>query len=405
MPRRSIAFLMAALCLLPAREALPAPLLAGGADAGLAGRDTTQSVAPYSNAASARPALAEEDRAWAEGEEGEKALVKSGHVYPDPELAAYVQGVMDRLYPEFAGVFRVRLANDSGLNAFALPQGAIFINMGLLARLANEAQLATVLAHEGTHFTHRHGYQNMQNAKSLTGLALSAGIVAGGAGALLGSLAAISSMSGFSKDAERDADRQGFERMARAGYDVRESVRGFELLADEVKVLDIKEPFFFASHPRLRERIENFNALIADYRGPAGETGEARYAEHTRGLREQWLKAQLSEGKPKSIIHVLANPAMLGRYPLHAAYYLGEAYRLRGDEGDADKAVAAWRQALEKAPDFAPSYRALGVHEMKQHDWAAAKTHLARYLALAPDAKDAAYVRDYLAIIEEKLKS
>lgn len=399
MTARAVALFLAILLATPA--AAFASLLDGG-DTAPAGAD--KAVTPYRDAASAQPGLAEEDRVWAEGDLGEKALIKSGQVHPDAALSAYLQAIMDRLYPEFGGRFRVRLANDSGLNAFALPQGAVFVNMGLLARLENEAQLATILAHEGTHFTHRHGYQNMQNAKSLSGFAVTAGIVAGGAGALLGSLAAISSMSGFSQDAEREADREGFLRMARAGYDVRESVKGFELLAEEVKVLDIKEPFFFASHPRLKERIDSFNALIADYRGAAGETGEAGFSARTGGLREEWLKAQLSEGKAKSIIHVLANPAMLARYPVHAPYYLGEAYRLRGEAGDADKAAEAWRRAVERAPDFAPSYRALGVQAMKQRDWAAARDHLNRYLGLAPGAEDAAYIRGYLELIEEKSK-
>ena len=51
------------------------------------------------------------------------------------------------------------------LNAFALPNGRIYINQGLLARFQNEAQLATVMAHEGTHFTNRHGYQNTESLK------------------------------------------------------------------------------------------------------------------------------------------------------------------------------------------------------------------------------------------------
>ncbi|MDD5365501.1 MAG: M48 family metalloprotease [Gallionellaceae bacterium] len=362
-------------------------------------------VAPYRDAAEAKPTLAEEDRVWAAGERGEQAFIKPGHVYPDPALNLYLQTVLDRLFPEFVGALRVQAANDSGLNAFALPQGAIFVNMGLLARLENEAQLATILAHEGSHFTHRHAYQNNQKAKSLSGFARTAGILTGGVGALLGDLAANSSMSGYSQDLEREADLQGFRRMAQAGYDVRESVKAFELLAEEVTVLDVKEPYFFANHPRLQERIESFNALIAGYDGPAGETGEDRYSEVTRSLREQWLRAQLSEGKPKSIIHVLANPAMLVRYPVHAPYYLGESYRLRGNTGDTEKAVAAWRQAIVKAPEFAPSYRALGVQAMKQRDWAQARALLSGYLRLAPDASDAAYIRNYLELVEEKLKS
>lgn len=362
------------------------------------------SVPPYQDKADARPTLDEENRVWAEGELAEKSLIKSGEVYADPALNAYVQKVMDRLFPEYGGMIRVKVINEGSLNAFALPQGAVFVNMGLLARLENEAQLATILAHEGSHFVFRHSYQNHESAKSLSGFALTIGIVGGGVGALLGSLTAISSMSGFSQDMERQADRQGFERLERAGYDVHESVKVFQLLADEVKALDIKEPYFFSSHPRLQERIDSFNALIAKYDGRKGETDEARFSEVTRGLRERWLQAQISEGKPKSIIHVLSNPAMLHRYPPYAAYYLGEAYRLRGEEGDLDKAVAAWRQAVEADPDFAPSYCALGVNAMKKHDWAEAHDYLTRYLTLAPDAQDAGYVRDYLETIGEKLK-
>ncbi|HEX8980863.1 MAG TPA: M48 family metalloprotease [Parasulfuritortus sp.] len=361
-------------------------------------------VPPFQGKADARPTLDEENRVWAEGDLAERSLIKSGEVYPDPALNAYVQGVMDRLFPEYGGMIRVKVINDGSLNAFALPQGAVFVNMGLLARLENEAQLATILAHEGSHFVFRHSYQNHQSAKNLSGFALTVGIVGGGVGALLGSLTAISSMSGFSQDMERQADRQGYERLKRAGYDVHESVKVFQLLADEVKALDIKEPYFFSSHPRLQERIDSFNALIAKYDGRSGEVDEARYSAATGGLRERWLQAQISEGKPKSVIHVLSNPAMLHRYPPYAAYYLGEAYRLRGEEGDADKAEAAWRQAAAADPAFAPSYYALGVAAMKKHDWVKAHDYLTRYLTLAPNAQEAGYVRDYLETIGEKLK-
>lgn len=374
---------------------LLAALPAGAAD---------EAIAPYRDAGEAVPALDGEDRVWAEGEQDEEALRKSGHVRDDPALTAYLQAVMDRLFPEFAGRVRVRVANDSALNAFALPQGTVFVNMGLLARLENEAQLATILAHEGSHFTHRHGYQSIRQAKSLSGFAVTASILTGGIGGVLGSAVASTSMSGYSRDTEREADRQGFERMARAGYDVRESARGFRLLAGEVKALDVREPFFFASHPRLQERIDSFEALSAGHAGPPGEVGEARFAAATDGLREEWLQAQIELGKPRSVIHVLANPAMLARYPVHAHYYLGEAYRLRGEEGDSGRAEAAWREAVARAPDFAPSHRALGILALKRRDWAAARDGLRRYLALAPAAHDAAFMRDYLALVEENLK-
>lgn len=382
-----------------ARLALCCALLAG-CPAWAADED----VAPFRDGGEARPVLEEEDRVWAEGERGEKALLKSGHVHAQAALSDYLQKVLDRLYPEFRGKTRVKVINDSGLNAFAFPHGAIFFNMGLLARLDNEAQLATILAHEGAHFTYRHSFRNHQSAKGMSGFAMTAGLLGGNVAALLGNLAAVSSMSGFSQDMEREADRRGFDRLAKAGYDVREAVKCFRLLAEEARVLDSKEPFFFASHPRLQERIESFEALIADYQGPEGDAGADRFARNTRGLREEWLQAQIGAGKPKSVIHVLTDPDLRGRYSAHALYYLGEAYRLRAEEGDAERSLEAWNTALQEAPDFTPTYRALGVHAMKRQEWKQAKAQFDHYLQRAPQARDADYVRSYLEIVEEKLK-
>jgi predicted Zn-dependent protease len=47
----------------------------------------------------------------------------------------YLQGVMDRLYPEFKGKIHVHLYDSTQLNAFALPNGSIYFNIGLLARI------------------------------------------------------------------------------------------------------------------------------------------------------------------------------------------------------------------------------------------------------------------------------
>ena len=44
------------------------------------------------------------------------------------------------------------------INAFALPNGSIYVNTGLLAILDNESELASVIGHEITHVMHRHAY-------------------------------------------------------------------------------------------------------------------------------------------------------------------------------------------------------------------------------------------------------
>src|SRR2546426_7325972 len=54
--------------------------------------------------------------------------------------------------------------SDPTLNAFAMPNGRIYVHSGLLSRLDNEAQLATILGHEMTHVTSRHALRFTRDA-------------------------------------------------------------------------------------------------------------------------------------------------------------------------------------------------------------------------------------------------
>jgi len=61
---------------------------------------------------------------------------------------------------------RVKVIRSLDLNAFALPHGVIYVHTGMLARMENEDQLATVLGHEQTHFTHRHTLRDMRKTQN-----------------------------------------------------------------------------------------------------------------------------------------------------------------------------------------------------------------------------------------------
>jgi len=310
-----------------------------------------------------------------------------------------VQAVMDRLFPEFAGGIPVQVVRASQLNAFAIPDGHIYVNLGLLSRFQNEAQLATVLAHEGTHFTHRHGYRSQQSVK---GNAAFASVTAMLGIPIFPQLLAISSIFGFSRELETEADNVGYQRLLEAGYDVRESPRVFEHLALEVKAEDVKEPFFFASHPRLQERIDNMSRLSAQASAGGDGVSRADYAKAMANVRVDNIEGQLATGRAKSALIALEYPEHMSELPPHAPYYVGEAYRLRGDNGDALRAEQSYLKAVTAAPEFSPSYRALGVHYLKLNQYSEAVRYLARYLELAPEAKDRAYVQKYLKIAERK---
>ena len=210
-------------------------------------------------------------------------------------------------------------------------------------------------------------------------------------------LIAISSIYGFSRDMEREADSVGYERLRTAGYDVRESVKVFEHLYAEVKALDVKQPVFFSSHPMLKERIDSFNSLIKVSGQPQGRVGKDVYMEHMRDVRLTRLATDLSMNRYKSVILVLENEVSVERYePHHRHYYLGEAYRLRDEEGDAKRAEVAYKKAIEARDDFAPSYRALGILYLKKKDSEKSRPLFEKYLQLAPNAFDRAYVEHYL---------
>ena len=349
-------------------------------------------VLPWASAADTQELAQDEKSLWQQADEFDQALLRAGKLNMDPALIAYLQGIMDRLYPEFKGHLHVWLLNAQHINAFALPNGSVYVNAGLVARFENEAQLATVLAHEGAHFTHRHSLQQAEQVKNAAAFALVVNMLGV---PLLGDFLALSSMFGYSREHEREADEIGYQRLLAAGYAPRESIRTFEHLQAEIKAADINEPFFFASHPKLQERIDHFTELVKDAND--GEVGRERFLNATSTLRLASLEADLAAYRYKQIILVLSNPERRREYPPEAAYYLGEAYRLRNDAGDLDAAEREFNRAIQAATQFAPAHRALGLLYYKRGDTARATPLLRHYLELAPDAADRGYIEHYLA--------
>ena len=353
---------------------------------------------PFTSGAVARPASEQEQRTWSEAEELDVILLRSGVIYDDPALTAYVQSVVDRLYPDFKGAITVTLLKSPHLNAFAVPDGHVYVNVGLLARFENEAQLATVLAHEGTHFTNRHGYLSSKSVKNSAAFATF--------GAMLGvpilpQLLAVSSMFGYSRELETEADEVGYRRLLQAGYDVREAPKVFEHLIREVKTEDIREPFFFSTHPRLQERVDNMTKLSSRAVGGGDGTQREEYSRRVQQARIDTLENMLSMGRAKQALIVLENAERVRELPPHTLYWRGEAYRRRGEAGDARKAEESYRKAIEAAPGFAPSYRALGILLLKDGKKTEAATNLERYLELAPQAGDRKYVESYVRMAKQ----
>lgn len=333
-----------------------------------------------------------EQRVWGEAADVDLALSRSGQLVLDEEVETWLASLMLRLFPDFGAALRVRIVRDPEMNAFCLPNGSIYMNLGMLARVRNTSQLATILAHEGVHFTHRHGFQQRSSLVTTAGFTQGAGIAGGLVGALLGSLVGMSSIRGFSRMHEREADRVGFGRLLAGGFDPRESVAVFQMLTAESKAMGLTDTVFFASHPQLDERIKTFRELSAVASTPALPESDAALRAFQPRLQREWMALEASMGQGGRLVHQLTRPDAADFYPPEAPYYLGEGYRMRGDAADRNAMIAAYESSVQRAPKFAPAHAALGVVHFKAKDCAGAAPHLQSYLDLAPDGPLRAHV-------------
>jgi Flp pilus assembly protein TadD len=113
-------------------------------------------------------------------------------------------------------------------------------------------------------------------------------------------------------------------------------------------------------------------------------------------LRMDALAALAEQRQHVALLVILEDEQMLESFPPSARYFLGEAYRLRNAEGDLERAGEEMSRATREAPDFAPAWRGLGLHLMRHGDDRAAADALETYLALVPEATDAAFIENYI---------
>lgn len=365
----------------------------------LTGCETTN-VAPATHTG----AQLEEDEArlWLRVTEEVDKIERSGFVANLPEAEAYLNGVLARLRPgplPGGGTLRVRIIVDPTLNAFALPNGSIYIHTGMLSRLENEAQLATVVAHELTHATHRHGLKGYRNLKNETAFLATLTVgTGGGVGGLLGAVGVLASVSGYSRDLERDADTTGFKLLTGAGYDPREAPSVFRTLLADSKRAKNKEPYFFGSHPRLQERIDSFDQLVNALppAARAGATDSAPYEAMLPPVLAANSEAALRAGDFDFARDCAERLLKLRPGDPLGRLHLAEFHRKRNADGDAPAALRLYRELAAEHPDLPGAQRGLGLGLMKTGDKPAAATAFRRYLALQPVANDRGYIEAFL---------
>ncbi len=377
---------------------------------------------------------ADEKEVLRQGQESVALLSAQGMFLEDAALQSYIDEIGKRITP--AGLppelrVQFRVVREPTINAFAFPQGAIQLHMGLLARLENEAQLALVMAHEITHVTHRHALRNYRSLANKTVAAkiaevalLPAAVAVGGGGAgnlvgLLLNLGYAASVTGYGRDMEEQADREGLELIAAAGYPVEEAARTFELLSEGEDPGDL-DNFFYGSHPLNQQRSNYTQKRVAsgEVRSQPGASARAEaYLGATQGIVYQNIRLRL-RARHYAYAAEEAATAIRRRGPSALLYYaLGEAHRLSAEDPDGaareqalrkrrnpepadftehqarvgqelDAAEEQFRRALELDADLPLTHRGLGLVAHQRGDRGAARAELSIFLASNPGPQE-----------------
>ncbi|MBG0745459.1 MAG: M48 family metalloprotease [Planktothrix agardhii KL2] len=187
----------------------------------------------------------------------QELLSKQVKLFRNQEAQSYINQIGQRLVqasdrPNIPYTFRV--IDDSSVNAFATMGGFVYVNTGLIAAASNEAELASVMAHEIGHIAGRHAIKQMRQAAVAAGVATAVGA---DQNKLVQIGVELALNRPKSREAEYEADRMGLATLARAGYAPRGAV---DFMAKLLK--SGSPPTILSTHPATGDRISAMQRLL-----------------------------------------------------------------------------------------------------------------------------------------------
>ncbi len=241
---------------------------------------------------------------YAAGRAYEKEFRAAVPTLLDPLIQDYVEHLIYRLAfatPLSDLHLSVLIIDSTEINAFAVPGGVVGVNAGIFLSAHNEAEMASVLAHELGHLRQRHYARMMMDsshdmlwflASVLAAVALSArGQGDAGAAAVDSAQAALAQHQlHYSRENEQEADRIGLQTLVTAGYDPEAMPRFFARLYKTISGSgDIPE--YLQDHPLTPSRVADTAARAAQF--------------HVHGI-EDTLAFELMRARVKA--HYAADP-------------------------------------------------------------------------------------------------
>ena len=194
-------------------------------------------------------------------------------VLRDPRVAWYINH-RGRMLAELSDrkdlPYEFGVVDSPELNAFAIPGGHIYMNLGMIEAMDNEAELMGILAHEIGHVVARHSMKTLSQGSIVNIIGtIALNQYPNQWAALAANLFGTTGFLKMSRDAETEADALGYELMLRSGYDP----EGMAAVFEKLLKLYSKQPNLldklFSTHPPTRERIDAIRAMIRNNPPPA----------------------------------------------------------------------------------------------------------------------------------------
>jgi predicted Zn-dependent protease len=328
------------------------------------------------------PAQASKMTAQKEKELGRRfhmQLAASGAIVDDPIINSYFRAVAERVLKGAGlkpGHFNFYVIQRSGLNAFAVPGGYIYLNSETLYSLENEGQLAAILSHETAHLTANHFARRME-ASSTASLASVAAMLAGllvasqggGSAAALGQAlvtggigAGVQGLLANSREDEAEADAKGRDYLIKAGYQPRDMYGAFKIMLDKTYQLSPDMPTYLTTHPALTSRLAS---TFSDAAQTPSALSDPRYL----AFRDRVLAGCGELQRAQSIFNRRLNADPKDHSAIHG---LGIVAQRRQNLSQADQLM---RQALALSPGNQVYLADLGDLALKRHKPAEAKSY------------------------------
>ena len=192
------------------------------------------------------------------GKQTNEQVLSEYPLHNDPQLQQYVTNLGQQLLNNSDSrdiPFKFQVVTSDEINAFATPGGFVYVTTGLLKAAENEAQLASVMAHEIAHINEKHGVKGLKQAVAAQGIAKAAGVETE---ALAQIAYQITLDLPQGRSFEYEADRKGLEIMQQSGYPASAFAQFLEKLSGG------GTPEFLRTHPTSDNRIK---AIAAESQG------------------------------------------------------------------------------------------------------------------------------------------